>query len=253
MWPLTVVDRARCPTAARCATRGRWPAPSGRPSARPGPMSWSSRSVYGWIVWSRERGDRRLSPVRSSGRWHDAQPTRANELLARAPSSASPTSRRAGHGERARVEGHARRACASSISGSPPSVARRARGLAGGAVLLGKQRARDADVAVERAGVLLLDGRHVGLPAEAPERACCRSRRRATRLARPGDAVAVGVVGIGAGDDRRARAPPRAGRRRTPPARSRGEIMHVVGRAGRTPGRRSRSVGASSVYGVPSA
>ena len=103
-------------------------------------------------------------------------------------------------GERARVEGHAAELL--SVDLRPPAARRGLAGaLAVGAVLRGEDRGRDADVAVEGAGVLLLDGRHVALPAEAPQDE--RPRAHVDDAVGPArDAVAVGVPRIGMFGDR---------------------------------------------------
>ena len=60
---------------------------------------------------------------------------------------------------------------------------------------------RDADVAGEGAGVLLLDGRDSRLPAEASEHLAARCRRVGHEVGAPRDAVAVVVVRIGEVED----------------------------------------------------
>ncbi len=169
-----------------------------------------------------QRRRRPLSPVRSVGQVAASRSRAAAKK--RSPASAPRVADVAprGHGQRARVERHARRACASSISGSAAGLRAGARALAGRAGLVAEDRRRDPDVAVERAGVLLLDGRLVRLPAEAPERPLVRVRASATRLARARDPVAVRVVRVGAGDDRALRHGLEQARRRTPPGATRG-------------------------------
>ena len=105
-----------------------------------------------------------------------------------------------GTAKRARVEGDASEL---EIVELGIAAGRRgdALGLGRGAGLLGEEPARDPDVAVERAGVLLLDGRDVGLPPEASEHHLLL--RDVPHRVRPSrDAVTVVVVGIGVGEDR---------------------------------------------------
>ncbi len=104
-----------------------------------------------------------------------------------------------GHGERAGVERHALELGVVEL-GLAAVDRRLALGLGVGAVLFGVQPARDPDVAVERAGRLLLDGRDVGLPSEPADDQ--RARRVEHVVHASGDAVTVRVVGIGEREQR---------------------------------------------------
>ena len=53
---------------------------------------------------------------------------------------------------------------------------------------------------MERSGDLLLDGRHVGLPSEPPDHGLAGDLVPHD-VGSPGDPVAVGVVGVGGGDE----------------------------------------------------
>ena len=245
VWRLTVSTR---PMPHSGAVRHSDPVarPSGRPSARPGPMSCSEQVGVRVDVLRRASAGTSLVAGPQLGQVARRAADLREQSARRADGAGASTSRRAGHRERARVERDALELVLVDLGRAAASARAAHASWPGGQFCVGEERARDADVAVERAGVLLLDA-----SARWPSSRSARARGRrvrashdAVRAAR--DPVAVGVVGIGARDDRRARAPPRAGRGRTRRARRAGDLQRPSA-AGRTRGRRSRSDGASSV------
>ena len=94
----------------------------------------------------------------SSGVWHDAQPSSSNSCSP-ATLSGRRTSRARRHGERARVEGHRARAWRRRARARRRRCAWCTRSAAAVQSCSGSSDDGDADVAVERAGGLLLDGR----------------------------------------------------------------------------------------------
>ena len=85
----------RCPRAAACATRGPTP---GSPADRrpgPGPMSCTSRSVYGWMTWLETSGTPRSCRCAGSPRGSRRSPRHGTAARPRWP-SASSRLRRAG-------------------------------------------------------------------------------------------------------------------------------------------------------------
>ena len=189
-----------------------------------------------------------LSPVRSSPTWHDAQPISSNVSCPRA--GVGPADVATGRdGERARVEGHLVELVVVELGVATVGGAE-ALGLEAGARLLGPQARRDADVAGERAGVLLLDAGDGRLPPEASEGLVARVRRIRHEVRPPGDAVAVLVVGVGADRGCRPPARPRAGRPRTPRARC--AATAGARRSARRRARSPRSAVRRGCTGVPS-
>ena len=139
-------------------------------------------------------------PVRSSSTWHDAQPSVVERLLA-GGRVGLPGVAAGGDGQGAGVEGDLVELAVVELGLAAVGRAEALR-LQPRAGLLGAERRGDADVAGERAGVLLLDGRDGRLPSEAAEHGVAVGVVRVgDDVGAARDAVAVGIVGVGEGED----------------------------------------------------
>ena len=179
----------RCPTAAACATRRRRRSSRAARRSDSSPMSWSSRSVYGWIAGSRARG-RVRHRSRASGR--DSSRSQSREQLATVLCL-----RVARSGRRDRDHRREEDRVVELLVGEVTLTVR-----------LGEHVAREPDVVPERAGGLNMRRTAVRLPAKPAELGRGDTGSNVVRAA--GDAVAVSVVRI-AHARRVARVRPRAG------------------------------------------
>ena len=189
------------------------------------------------------------SPVSCDGVWHDAHPMSLELGGALAHVVVLDVAHR-GHRQRAAVERHVGQPFVGELRlAAVDRVGARVLGRA--ALLLGMHRRRDADVADERAGHLLLDRRDVRLPPEPAEHGRsglvrptpCSAARRSRRRPRRRDRRRRGSRPPGS---------PRAGPCRSPaaPGAARASRRRA---SGPNCGSSTEYVGRASVYGVPSA
>ena len=198
--------RGRCPTAGACATpaggSGRRPTtvPSGRPSARPVAHVVEQEVGVGadhLVGRGRRCRDR---PVCSSATWQAAQPSSSKVAWpARGVGVADVAPGR--HGEGARVEGDLVELAVVDLGVAAVGRAE-ALGLEPGAGLLG---CSEEVMPMSPTNAPAFCSSTVGTAAFQPKRpsdlVAVGAAGSGTRLARPGDAVAVVVVGIGEGED----------------------------------------------------